>query len=552
MGSGGDSSTNAGTNTNGNTTIGGGATGVTTTGDPPVTTTGGGGFVSECVPGIPATTQVPRMKNRQYDRVLQDLLGVTSATSVTGPPSNLLVPDFEGSLTDIAWNSYQVAAEEVAAQVMAGTNRASFLACDPATAGCFEQTIREFGRKAFRRPLTEEEVDSYMRLTALDPPGMPDEIAEAILVALLVSPSFIMLPELGQESEGTSLKLTQHEVAARLSFLLWDSVPDKDLSTAADTGQLATKEQILLQAQRMIADRAKTAPVVAAFHRTYLDIREGSRWGAREHSPERFPKFSSATVAPMLAELDAFFEEVAFGGGSFSDMFLSNVAFVNQTTAPLYGLEAADFGPDLTRVQLDGAQRPGFLTRVAFLSSYSSYDTTSPILRGAFITSRILGIELDDPPDGAINTPIPAGNYATQREAITALTSPPACARCHLTYINPPGFVLESFDAVGGLQALDPLGGAIDGTADVYLTEETAKTITTPFELMSEIAGGEQAKRNYAEYWVRFATGRLPNAQDACVTEALALKLTTDGYTILDVLGDLTQADSFRLRSVGN
>jgi len=105
---------------------------------------------------------------------------------------------------------------------------------------------------------------------------------------------------------------------------------------------------------------------------------------------------------------------------------------------------------------------------------------------------------------------------------------------------------------VGSVQTVDPLGGAIDGTADVYLTKEAAKTISTPFQLMTEIAAGEQAKRNYAEYWVKFATGRLPNAQDACLTEALALKLTTDGYTILDVLGDLTQADSFRLRSVGN
>ena len=520
--------------------------------DPPADPPDGDDLLSECVPGIPATSQVPRVKNRQYDRVLQDLLGVTTATSVAGPPSSLLVPDFEGSLTDIAWNSYRVAAEEVAAQVMAGANRAAFIECDPAAAGCFEQTIRAFGRKAFRRPLTDEEVQSYMRLTALEPAGMPDEIAEAILIAFLVSPSFIMLPELGQEAEGTSLKLTQHEVATRLSFLLWDSVPDAELSTAADTGQLTTKEQILTQARRMVADRDKTAPVVAAFHRTYLDIREGSRWGTREHDPTRFPKFGAATVAPMLAELDAFFEEVAFGGGSFSDMFLSDVAFVNQTTAPLYGLDPAAFGTDLMRIQLDGSQRPGFLTRVAFLSSYSSYDTTSPILRGAFITSRILGIELDDPPDGAINTPIPEGDYATQREAITALTSPPACARCHVTYINPPGFVLESFDAVGSVQTTDPLGGTIDGTAEVYVTKETTKTIATPLELMSEIAAGVQARRNYAQYWVKFATGRVPNAADACLSEGLALKLSADGYTILDVLGDLTQADSFRLRTVGN
>jgi hypothetical protein len=508
-----------------------------------------------CVPGIQPSSQIARMKKRQYDAVMRDLLGVTTVSSApAGLPSSFLVDDFEGAITDIAWNGYLDAAAAIAAEVMAGANKSRFIACDPARDGCLTQTIRTFGRKAFRRPLTDAEVTSFERLNTLTPAGTPEQVAEAILYTFLASPSFIMIPELAQEldASGAGIKLNAHEVAARLAFFLWNSVPDETLSLAADRGELATKDQIFAQASRMVGDRMKTGPVVAAFHRIYADIRVGSHWNSIEHDATKYPKYTAAMRAPMMAEIDAFFEDVAFQNGGFKDLFLSRVAYVNRDTAAIYKLNPADYGTELTRVELAGDERPGFLTRIGFLSSFSSFGSTSPLLRGAYISRNILGIRIEDPPEDAAETQIPDGVYTTYRQAMEALTADPKCASCHTSLINPPGFVLEHFDSLGEWQDLDPAGGAIDGSARVLFSDTNIKTISSPLELMTELGTGPEAKRRYATQWVTFATGRGANPNDTCTVDTLDLRLAQDGYTILNLLTDLTQADSFRLRTVQN
>jgi hypothetical protein len=523
-------------------------------------TSGGGGTgsggtagVPTCIPGIPSTSQIPRMSNKQYDKVVAELVGVTTlANAPNGNPSSLLVEDFDGQITQIAWRSYQTAADSIATAVMAG-DRSRFITCDPSTPACLTDTIRTFGRKAFRRPLTDAEVTSFLRLsTDVTPPGTPDEVAEAILFTFLSSPSFLMLPELAQEPEGAAIKLSSHEIATRLSFLLWDSLPDATLNGAADNGLLTTQAQILEQAQRMVMMREKTAPVVAAFHRAYADIRPGSHWGTVDHDTTAFPKYSPAAVTPMMAEIDAFFEEVAFQNGSFRDLLLSNVAYVNRDTAAVYGLDPAGYGTTLTRVELNANERPGFLTRMGFLSSFSAESATSPILRGAFIATKVIGTKVQDPPPEAALTPVPEGNYRTQRQLIEALTSLPKCVGCHATTINPPGFVLEAFDSIGGLQTVDPLGDPVVTSAEVVFTEENIQTIDTPLELMTALAEGQEAKHRYVSQWVTFATGRVDNPADVCTVDVLSTRLSENGYTILELLTDLTQTDAFRLRTVGN
>jgi len=513
---------------------------------------GEGGQIYECEPGIPVSSQVPRMKNAEYDNVVKDLLGVTELAS-GAKPSSLLIDDYDGSMNSYAWEGYTNAAEQVAAAVMADPAKlAMFRACDPAAvATCYEDTIAGFGRKAFRRVVTSDEVTSFMRLTTITPAGTTEQITEALLTAILMSPSFIMLPELGQVAEGTSLQLTQHEIATRLSFLLWDSTPDQLLNDAADQGMLTTKEQILAQANRLILDRERTAPALAAYHRAYLDIRPGSHWWSVDHDTTVFPEWSDAVIEPMQEELDLFFEEVAFNGGQFKDLFLSNAGFVNNVTAPFYGLNAADYGPELEPVTLEASQRPGFLTRAGFLSSFSSKSTSSPILRGAFITLKILGVDPGPPDPAALTTPVPPGVYTTNRAMVEALTSPAKCFGCHNTYINPPGFVLENFDSVGKWQINDALGDPINPVATVTVGA-SAKPINNVVELMTELGLGADAKRNYAQTWVKFATGRAPNKNDACLVNDLNAKLAGETYTILNLLADLTQADSFRLRTRGN
>jgi hypothetical protein len=487
------------------------------------------------------------MLNRQYDGAVRDLLGVT--TVGMGPPSASLFADFEGPMVADAWRLYQDVANQIATSVMAGANRTRFISCDPAAAGCLTQTIQTFGRKAFRRPLTAAEVTSFERLNNLTPRGTPAEVAEAILYAFLVSPSFLLIEETGTVAEGTAIQLTSHEVAARLSFLLWDSVPDDALNAAADANMLTTKEQILAQAQRMIMDRAKVSGLVAGFHRDWVGMNMSmSHWYKVQHDPAKFPHYNAAAIPTYAAEIDRFFEEVAFAGGSFKDLFLSPVAFVNRDNAAIYGLDPAAYGTDLVRVELDPNQRPGFMTRAGFLQSYSSYDTTSPILRGAFITAHMIGLDPGPPNVDPSTVPKPMGTFLTQRAMVEELTKPDECTGCHTPFINPPGFVLERYDAIGKWQDVDALGGPINGTADVYFDAAAPTTVTSPLELMTQISALPNGRAMYARNWVTYTTGRAPNPNDACLVDQINAKLSTTGYTVLNLLADLTQADSFRLR----
>jgi hypothetical protein len=538
-----------------------GAGGSPSTNPPPngaAGTPASGGYT--CTPGVPATSQIPRLLKRQYDAVVRDLLGITTLASADNkPPSAGLYADFEGPTNVDAWRLYQEVAQKISTEVMTGPNRSRFISCDPASAGCLTQTIRTFGRKAFRRPLTDLEVARFEKLAQTTPPGTPEEVAETTLFAFLVSPSFLQITELASEVEGTAIKLSPYEVAARLSFLIWGSIPDDELSLAADKGELADKGQILAQAKRMIGIREKSAPLVAAFHRAYLDMEsDDSHWWKISHDTAKFPAYSDAAKPVLKAEFDRFFEEVTFGGGSFKDLFLSNVAYVNKDTAAIYDLDPAAYGTELTRVELDPIRRPGLLTRAGFLSSFSHFDSTSPILRGAFVSIYILGLNPGEPDPNFFLVPAPPGDYRTERTYVEALTGQGACKGCHAPYINPPGFVLENYDSIGKWQTVDPrnggdaVAGAINPTATVTFSMINQKSVKNARELMDEIVTTPMTKRIYAEKAVVFATGRLANANDTCTVDAINTKLSQDGYALIDLFSELTQADSFRLRVRGN
>lgn len=535
----------------------GGASGAPTgTAGTTTTTTNGGGAgllpPGPCVQGVPVTTQIPRLMNRQYGNVVRDLLGVTTLGGKAVADS--LVGDFTGPMTAPAWQVYQETAAAIAADVMSGPNKSKFISCDPAAAGCLKTTIETFGRKAFRRALTTEEVASFETLSHTTPPGTPAEVAEATLNAFLVSPSFLLIPELNTEVEGAAIKLSPQEVATRLSFLLWGSVPDDELNMAADSDQLGTKDQILTQAKRMILVREKTGPLVSAFHDEWAQMNNGSaHWFKGDHDPAKFPTYQAGAKASYLKELNAFFEEVAFANGSFQDLLTSNVAFVNKDNAAIYGLDPAQYTDELTRVTLDAAAtpRPGFLTRAGFLSSYANYGATSPILRGAFIASAILNVNPGAPVPGALDKTI-EGTFTTQRSFVEALTEKEQpCMGCH-SVINPFGYALENYDAIGKWQTTDLRSGAIDATASVDFGDGAKKDISSPVQLMEEIAKMPKAKELYAQAWVSYAYGRGANANDQCVVDDLKMKLNGTGYSILTLLADLSQADSFRLRVRGD
>jgi hypothetical protein len=516
--------------------------------------------VITCVPGIPATSQIPRLTDVQYDTVISDLLGVTAITSNSNqPPSAMLSPDSNGSMNSIMWTGYQNAASAIAAQVMGNaTTKAKFMACDPTTntTTCLTNTITTFGRKAFRRPLTQTEITSFLRFNSITPAGTPAVIAQSILNAFLVSPSFIMRPELNQTTatspSGSGIALNSDEVAARLSFLIWNSIPDATLSTAADNNQLTTKAQILEQAQRLLQS-SKASGVVSSFSQYYLGIMPSSHWANNTtHDPSLYPAFTASSYAPAMAEISSFFQNVVLNSGTFKDLFLSNVGFVTSDTAALYGLDKTKYTSTASQVALDATTRPGFLTRVGFLSTFSHYDVSSPILRGAFINGRVFGINPGTPDPSFLKATPPAGTYTTERDAIAAMVANQPCLGCHGTYINPPGYVLEHYNSVGTWQDTDQLGGTVNGTADVYFSSTDTKTITSPSQLMTEIGSLPGAQYTFAQQWVAFAANRTANANDACTVNTLSTSLATSSYTLAAMMADYTQADSFSIRTLGN
>ena len=518
---------------------------------------GGSGTTATC--GIPATSQIPRLTNQQYDRTVRDLLGVTAVTRFSGlPPSSRLAPDQPGSLTALAWDQYFFASEAIAAQVMADANlRKNFMACEPTGDGttCLKDTIIAFGRRAFRRPLTTTEVARFEKIVSnramLTATGAATEVAEVLLSAFLASPSFLQRSELANTSDGGGhFVLSSHEVASRLSYMLWDSTPDAALDRAADAGELATFAQIRAQAQRMISDTSgKARDVVMAFHRAYLRAGAGTAWTTATRDATRFPAFSPAVVTAMNAETDRLVDTVAFvDKGSFQDLLLTRRAFVNRDTAPLYGLDLSMFGTiGLTEATLDAKQRPGILTRVGFLIAYGHQTSTAPILRGAFIANAILGQDVPAEP-GGLTIPPDVSGLPTNRARAEALTSAPVCAACHKTYLNPPGFVMEAYDALGRWQTKEADTGApIDTVADLSI-DGAAVTVRDPGELMTKLAASKGAQRTYARRWVAYAYGRDRNPLDDCVVERLASDISQTGFPIVDLLVELTQSESFRVR----
>jgi hypothetical protein len=469
-----------------------------------------------------------------------------------------LATDQAGSITALAWSSYQTVADLIATQIIGDPNlKSKFMTCTPSTSGtgatCFHDTIVAFGRKAFRRPLTTTETAAFDALVTdgakITATGSNDEIAQTLLYMFLISPSFLQRAEISGTADSSGhYALSSYEVAARLSYMLWGSTPDATLSSLADSGKLTTSAQILDQATRMLKD-SKSSDMVSAFHRYYLLMGDNTRWSQINKDTGTFPSFDPAIVPVVLGETEMFFDQMFKNGGTFKDFFLSTKAYVNSQTAPLYGLKASDFGTDLKEVSLDANQRPGFLTRLGFLNAYSGQTRTSPILRGAFITKQMLAIPIGAPPPGASTTPLPTdATLDTNRKQVDAQTSASACSTCHHNFINPPGFAMEAFNTLGAWQTTEATtGAAIDTVADVMVDGATVH-VTGPADLMAAIANSSSAQAQYATKWVSYAYDREGDPLDCGTVQNLTAKIAAGGYTISNLITDLTQTDSFRTR----
>lgn len=503
-----------------------------------------------CVPGVPATSQLPLLTNAQYDNTIRDLLGLDTQ------PSTMLAPD-TGSVDQRAWDGYQLAAETLAAEVLANVDaRAKVVPCSDDTPECIAQFVGQLGRRAFRRPLTAEEsarfVALYTNRAEVTANGTFDEAVELIINAFLLSPSFLIRAETSEVTEEAFYKLSNHELATRLSYMLWSSMPDDALLDAAAAPEPWTPEQILEHAKRMLAD-PKARDMLRSFHEHWLHMGPGTRWANITRDPAIFPAFNDTLVPLMSEETERFVEHVVFDqAGTFQQLITSPVGFVNASLAPLYGLDPAQFpSPDLVPHDLDPNTRAGIFTRLGFLASHSLYDRTSPILRGAYIQKEILCTPIAAPPPGAEGTPLPTtADLNTNRKRVDAQTAEDGCTTCHHKYINPTGFPFEAYDAIGAIQVTEKFSGEPLDTTSSVPVGKVEVDVTGPVELSQAIADSPEAHACYARHWVEFAYERTINNKDACTVDDLKAKLASGDYKVLDLVADLTQSQAFRLRAV--
>lgn len=513
---------------------------------------GQGGSGSTDPGGIPVASRIPRLSHTQYDNTIQDLFNAPQLT-----PSSALPPAAVGSLDERAWTGYKESATALAKQaVSTPAILDAILPCAPAgdEAACAKSFIQDFGLRAFRRPLSDKEVATFEGLFArraeLTAGGQFNDGVELLLEAFLQSPSFLTRAELSTQVSKDKIPLNSYEVASRLSYTLTNSMPDRELLDAAAADRLTTAEGIRAQAERLLKlPRARAA--VQNFHEHWLQMQgsEGSRWTDFVRDEALYPDFSPETLPYLKQETLRFIDYIVFEKqGGYQALLTDNTGFVNNRTAPLYGLNAADFGADLTQTPLDPTQRSGLLTRVGFLASHAQVVRTSPILRGALIQKHILCRSIGTPPPGAEMTPLPAvtKDVVTTRQRVALQTSPEECNFCH-KIINPTGFAFEHYNAVGAWQTQDT-GVDVDATGTALIgTREVPYAGGVEFSAL--VSTAPEAHRCYAKNWVEFAYGRRAKGSDTQIIASLGQKLNTPSYSILQLLLDLVQTETFRSRA---
>ncbi len=491
-------------------------------------------------------TRLARLTHGQFLHTVQDLFGIADSLDLTFAPDALNGFSFDTS-SDFRVDArlgpqYRAIAERLGD--LAATDPAVFariVPCDPATAGCADQFLTSFGERAFRRPLSSEELATFRQLfdLAAELVQSGDAFRDGVRLSvegLLQSPQFLYRTEvsLGADAAGR-IKLSDWEVASRLSYLLYDSMPDAQLFEAARAGQLRTPEQIEAAARRML-EQPRVLDKLVSFHEQAWQFGRFSRI-----SPDTatFPGLPSGFVARVRASAEAFVEEVVASGGGLEELLTAPYAFADEGLAPLYGM-AAPAGGGLARIEFPAGQRQGLLMQVGYLASNAYSIRTDPIHRGLFVLRDLLCRKIPDPPPGASTTPLPETDEPidTTRQEISVLTGQSFCPTCH-SQINPPGFAFEGFDAIG--QARTTENGVPVDTAASMVLDGREVSFAGPVELVDLLARSEEAHRCYAGRWIEFAFGRPLALEDTSTWDAMASR----SLPVADIVAALVKSPAF-------
>lgn len=491
-----------------------------------------------CDPGV-ATLR--RLTREEYENTVTDLLGVqVDARSefqnddFAGPfPAN-----FQAPISSTLVNRLRDVAEEVAQTVDVG----ALLPCAPdaVTQPCIEEFIRSLGARAYRRPLTDDDVARLWDVYDAGATTGPLVGVETVVSAMLQSPNFLYHVE-NSNYDGTR-EVGDFEMASRLSYFLWKSMPDDELFEAAANGELATKEQRRNQVIRML-QHEKMWRSLNTFAEYWLGIQSLE---STSRDPELYPGYVDGFLQAAKTETLDFFRYVILADDARLETLLSaDYSFPTSPLEQVYGMpELAN--SDGTQPITMPAERRGVLGHASFLTQQSNATETSPVRRGIYILHNILCQELVIPEGVDISmVPEPQPGMTT-RERYALHTSNEGCAACH-SMIDPLGFALEKFDPIGAYREYEG-DLPIDDSATLELgVPDLDGPLVGGAELAQRLAKSETAKRCMAEHVFRWGTGREPSQQDHCTVEMLQERFVSQDGDMVDLIISFAASDWFRL-----
>ncbi|MBX2800467.1 MAG: DUF1592 domain-containing protein [Myxococcales bacterium] len=533
---------------------------------------GGSGPVPEG--GAPA---LHRLTEAELHRTLRDLFRTDELPPLT-LPRDVPVHGFDNNALTRDATPYLVEALQrdlgaLLADVV--TRPGPWLSCDPSGGddpkACGHATLTQTMSRAWRRPTTESEqrwiTDLFDGWLAL---GF-GEALQLSLQTLLLSPDFLYQIEHGTPGDPT--RLTDFEIANRLSYFLWGTMPDDVLFELAAKGRLQRRSEVTTQARRMIAHPASRSALLD-FHKQWLgfehiqtidpepDVFFASLYdGEAADDEEEVGYFVDSLKAALEAEFEEMVRRTVFTTGTLDSLLTTRETVVSEQTAALYGVSFADgepvaLGPygvgeereilDMSRVTLPAEQRAGFLTTGAFLASHSHPRQPSPVLRAVFLRDRLLCVPSPPPPDDV--PALQAGEevtWTTNRERYALHTQEPACAGCHIP-IDGTGFAFEHYDAVGGWRDTDN-GAPVDSSGELVGTDVDGP-VPDAVSLIEAIAGSRQLHDCAVLNWYRYATHRSEVDADRQALVALQDAFWASGGVVPELLVDFVSSDAFLTR----
>jgi mono/diheme cytochrome c family protein len=409
---------------------------------------------------------------------------------------------------------------------------------------CARKIIGDLAHRAFRRPVEPAEVAGLVGIvTQAQERGRSFEQALTLAVqTILVSPDFLFRIEKARDQLGAvaSYQISPHELASRLSYFLWSSMPDEELLRSADQGTLRRPAVLAAQVRRMLQD-PKARALTENFAGQWLEIR---RLESVQPDRDRFPDFDELLRAAMLKETELFFQNIAQTDGSILDFIDGRYTFLNERLARHYGIKGVT-GPEFRKVELTGTGRSGILTQASVLTVSSYGNRTSPVLRGKYILENVLNTP---PPPPPANVPsldeAVIGSKLSLRQQLEQHRVNPVCASCHAR-MDPLGFALEKYDAVGAWR-----------TQDGKFPIDTSGTLPNgkAFDGAAELIGILKGERNLftealTEKLLTYALGRGVERHDRAALKKIAANVAAKQYRFSSLVLEIVMSLPFQRRT---